>query len=204
MKKNDKNISVKTLILSLALFIFASSSFSDVGYVGEDDKIELDVNRIYTQAAKFPRKALRLAKDGYVLIEFDIDTDGNLSNRRIWAYMMPNLFYYYTKTMRFLKITPKEGKGIPYPVPDGICLDEKMGIWIASPTTSEVVRYTEGGKITDRIATPNRAYACMLGGSNGNTLFVCTADASEPDAAKAIKSGKIYSISVNHAKAGSP
>ena len=46
MKKFDKNISVKTLILSLALFIFASSSFSDVGYVGEDDKIELDVNRI--------------------------------------------------------------------------------------------------------------------------------------------------------------
>ena len=68
MKKFDKNISVKTLILSLALFIFASSSFSDVGYVGEDDKIELDVNRIYTQPAKFPRKALRLAKDGYVLI----------------------------------------------------------------------------------------------------------------------------------------
>ena len=78
MKKIDKNISVKTLILSLALFIFASSSFSDVGYVGEDDKIELDVNRIYTQAAKFPRKALRLAKDGYVLIEFDIDTDGSV------------------------------------------------------------------------------------------------------------------------------
>ena len=118
--------------------------------------------------------------------------------------MMPNLFYYYTKTMRFLKITPKEGKGIPYPVPDGICLDEKMGIWIASPTTSEVVRYEEGGKITDRIATPNRAYACMVGGSNGNTLFVCTAAASEPDAPKAIKAGKIYSISVNHAKAGSP
>ena len=78
MKKFNKNISVKTLILSLALFIFASSSFSDVGYVGEDDKIELDVNRIYTQPAKFPRKALRLAKDGYVLIEFDIDTDGSV------------------------------------------------------------------------------------------------------------------------------
>jgi Gluconolactonase len=105
------------------------------------------------------------------LTAFDIDTNGNLSNRRIWAYMMPNLFYYYTKTMRFLKITPKEGKGIPYPVPDGICLDERMGIWIASPTTSEVVRYTEGGKITDRIATPNKAYACMLGGSDGKKLF---------------------------------
>ena len=118
--------------------------------------------------------------------------------------MMPNLFYYYTKTMRFLKITPKEGKGIPYPVPDGICLDEKMGIWIASPTTSEVVRYTEGGKITDRITTPNRAYACMLGGSDGKKLFVCTADASEPEEAKAVKSGKIYSINVEHAKAGYP
>ena len=138
------------------------------------------------------------------LTAFDLDTDGNLSNRRVWAHMMPNLFYYSTRIMRLLKITPKEGKGIPYPVPDGICLDEKMGIWIASPTTSEVVRYTEGGKITDRITTPNRAYACMLGGSDGKKLFVCTADASEPEEAKAVKSGKIYSINVEHAKAGYP
>jgi TonB family protein len=76
--KKNKDISVKSLFLGIALFIFTSSSFADVGYVGEDDKIEIDVNRIYTQPAKFPRKALRLAKDGYVLIEFDIDTDGSV------------------------------------------------------------------------------------------------------------------------------
>ena len=78
MKNLYKDISVKSLFLGIALFIFTSSSFADVGYVGEDDKIEIDVNRIYTQPAKFPRKALRLAKDGYVLIEFDIDTDGSV------------------------------------------------------------------------------------------------------------------------------
>ena len=78
MKNLYKDISVKSLFLGIALFIFTSSSFADVGYVGEDDKIEIDVNRIYTQPAKFPRKALRLDKDGYVLIEFDIDTDGSV------------------------------------------------------------------------------------------------------------------------------
>ena len=78
MKNSYKDISVKSLFLGIALFIFTSTSFADVGYVGEDDKIEIDVNRIYTQPAKLPRKALRLAKDGYVLIEFDIDTDGSV------------------------------------------------------------------------------------------------------------------------------
>ena len=44
----------------------------------------------------------------------------------------------------------------------------------------------------------------MLGGSDGKKLFVCTADVSEPEEAKAVKSGKIYSINVEYAKAGYP
>ena len=41
MKNSYKDISVKSLFLGIALFIFTSTSFADVGYVGEDDKIEI-------------------------------------------------------------------------------------------------------------------------------------------------------------------
>ena len=138
------------------------------------------------------------------LTSFDIDKEGKLSNRKVWSQMIPLYYYYITKLVRLLKITLEEGKGMPFPVPDGICLDDHMGIWVASPTTTEVVRYVEGGKITDRITTPNRAYACMLGGHDGKTLFVCTASASTPEQASSEKTGKIYSIRVNHPRAGYP
>ena len=48
---------------------------SNKGYVGEDE-IEISVERIFNQAANYPRKALRKGIEGYVVIQFDIDTDG--------------------------------------------------------------------------------------------------------------------------------
>jgi len=78
MIKVIKKTSIKLIILSIFISIFSSLSLSESGYVGEDDKVELEVKRVYSQPAKFPRKALRLAKDGYVLVEFDIDTDGSV------------------------------------------------------------------------------------------------------------------------------
>ncbi len=39
----------------------------------------------------------------------------------------------------------------------------------------------EGGEVTDVVGVDRRgAYACMLGGPDRTTLFVCTADASNP------------------------
>ena len=78
MIKVIKKTSMKLIILSIFISIFSSLALSESGYVGEDDKVELEVKRVYSQPAKFPRKALRLAKDGYVLVEFDIDTDGSV------------------------------------------------------------------------------------------------------------------------------
>ena len=78
MIKVIKKTSMKLIILTIFISIFSSLSLSESGYVGEDDKVELEVKRVYSQPAKFPRKALRLAKDGYVLVEFDIDTDGSV------------------------------------------------------------------------------------------------------------------------------
>ncbi len=93
---------------------------------------------------------------GGCLTAFDVDADGGLSNRREWAKL--------------------DGA-----VPDGICLDAEGAIWSACPLTGRVLRVREGGEITDVVTVDrNGAYACMLGGAGGTTLFVCTADANHP------------------------
>ena len=137
------------------------------------------------------------------LTSFDINPDKTLSNRKVWAQMMPTWIFIITKIRRFLKQVAKES-GYAVRVPDGICLDEKMGIWVASPTTFEVFRIEEGGHVSDIISTPQRAYACMLGGSDGKTLHISTANDSTPDVAKSKPMGKIYTARVNYARAGNP
>jgi sugar lactone lactonase YvrE len=137
------------------------------------------------------------------LTAFDINSDKTLSNRQTWAKMMPTWIFYVSKVRRFLKQVPKETNFAPR-VPDGICLDEGMGIWVASPTTFEVFRIEEGGNVTDIISTPQRAYACMLGGESGKTLYISTANDSTPEVARSQPMGKIYTTEVKFARAGNP
>jgi sugar lactone lactonase YvrE len=113
------------------------------------------------------------------LTAFDIDQHGALSNRRVWAQMDDAL-------------------------PDGICLDEDGGIWVASPISNECLRLTEGGAVTDRIKVEHQAYACMLGGENGKRLFICTASSSSPEQCKARRDGRIEYADVSVAGAGRP
>lgn len=116
---------------------------------------------------------------GGALTAFDIAADGSLSNRRIWAQL--------------------EGA-----IPDGICLDEAGGIWVASPMSNEVLRLVEGGDVTDRIKVETQAFACMLGAADRKTLFILTANSSEPDECKQAKSGRIEIVAVEIAGAGLP
>jgi sugar lactone lactonase YvrE len=83
------------------------------------------------------------------LTAFDIEDDGSLSNRRMWANL----------------------KSIP---PDGISLDAEGGIWVAAPGRHRAVRVIEGGTITHIVKVENDVYACMLGGPNLSTLFLAT------------------------------
>jgi sugar lactone lactonase YvrE len=94
------------------------------------------------------------------LTAFDIDPDGGLSNRRVWA----------------------DGIG-----PDGICLDAEGAIWTHSADTrthtgrddapeGECVRVREGGEIVERIRLDRAGFACALGGPDGRTLFMAAAD----------------------------
>ena len=74
------------------------------------------------------------------LTSFQINESGELSNKTIWARVMPLHFKIITSIIRFLNIPLKESNNTPFPVPDGICLDSDNGIWVASPTTAEVIR----------------------------------------------------------------
>jgi sugar lactone lactonase YvrE len=86
------------------------------------------------------------------LTAFGVAADGTLLNRRIWADL--------------------ELHGVR---PDGICLDAEGAIWVSNPTTPEVVRVAEGGKVLDRLTTTQPSFACMVGGKDRKTLFVMTA-----------------------------
>lgn len=116
---------------------------------------------------------------GARLTAFDINPNGSLTNRREWAKM--------------------DGA-----VPDGICLDESGGIWVASPVSNEVLRIVEGGEVTDRVKVENQAYACMLGGQDGKTLFIMTSRSSHPDECATEKSAAVEFVTVKHAGAGLP
>ena len=122
------------------------------------------------------------------LTAFDINQDATLSNRRVWADFT---------------LDADEGD---IPLPDGMCLDAEGAIWVASPSTAEVIRVKEGGVILDRISVETNAYACMLGGDDLKTLFICTSNASgvDPESALREKSGKIETIKVEVAGAGRP
>ena len=82
---------------------------------------------------------------------FAIGADGSLSGRRTWA-------------------------DLPGRSPDGCSLDAEGAIWFANAAGTTVVRVREGGEITDEIEIGQPTFACALGGDDGRTLFVVSAD----------------------------
>jgi hypothetical protein len=57
--------------------------------------------------------------------------------------------------------------------------------------------------VTRRVAIESQAFACMLGGPEGRTLFVCTAAESDP-AKTGDRRGRIEWIEVDVPRAGRP
>ena len=113
------------------------------------------------------------------LTAWDIAPDGTLSGRRVWAQL--------------------DGA-----VPDGICLDAEGAVWSACPISGRVLRVLEGGEVTDVVSIDRRgAYACMLGGADRRTLFICTADASDPAETGSMR-GAIETVRVDVPGAGRP
>jgi sugar lactone lactonase YvrE len=81
------------------------------------------------------------------LTAFDIEADGGLSNRRVWADL---------------------GDGVP----DGICLDVENAVWYGDVPNKRCVRVQEGGEMLETIDLDIGCFACALGGADRKTLFM--------------------------------
>jgi sugar lactone lactonase YvrE len=84
---------------------------------------------------------------GKKLTAFDIEDDGSLSNRRVWAEL---------------------GEGVP----DGICLDAENAVWYGDVPNKRCVRVREGGEVLQTIELDRGCFACALGGADRKTLFM--------------------------------
>jgi len=85
------------------------------------------------------------------LTAFDIDADGDLSNRRVWADLDGGF-------------------------PDGISLDAEGAVWYGDVPNKRCVRVREGGEVLQTIDLDRGCFACMLGGADSRTLFMMAAD----------------------------
>jgi sugar lactone lactonase YvrE len=116
------------------------------------------------------------------LTAFDIEGDGSLSNRRVWA----------------------EVTG------DGICLDAEGAVWTSDVVPGQggfCLRVREGGEVLDRIEVDRPVYACMLGGGNGTTLFMVAQQWLGPERMDELiqaKTGRILTAEVAVPHAGWP
>jgi len=119
---------------------------------------------------------------GMRLSAFDRAPDGSLSNRRVWADL--------------------GGR-----VPDGICLDAEGMVWVANPLAPECFLVAEdpaAGDVVDVITTSQPCFACMLGGDDGRTLYMLTAENSHHAVASANRTGRLEATRVMVPHAGRP
>jgi sugar lactone lactonase YvrE len=117
---------------------------------------------------------------GHRLTAFDVAADGSLGNRRIHAALEEDCF------------------------PDGMCLDAEGAIWVADARGHRLLRVFEGGRIERTVSTGEQgAFACMLGGEDRRSLYICTCVASGPAVAEK-RAGRIEMIRVDVPGAGWP
>lgn len=61
-------------------------------------------------------------------------------------------------------------------MPDGMCIDDDGGLWIAVWGDGEVRRYTPTGRLDAVVELPvTQVTSCCFGGSGGDTLFITSA-----------------------------
>jgi len=98
---------------------------------------------------------------------FDLDADGALTNRRVWAEF----------GLEVTGRTTEEVLGQLRIAPDGCTLDAQEHLWVADAVGGRVARIAPGGEVVDEIAAPGGlgVFACALGGDDGRTLLMCCA-----------------------------
>lgn len=119
---------------------------------------------------------------GRRLTSFTIAEDGSLRDREVFA------------------------DGLDGP-PDGICLDDKGGVWAAMTLAHQFERIVADGggafTVTDRIDVGDRmAIACALGGPEDRTLFLLSSTDAYPERLRGTKLSRLEAITVDVPAAG--
>jgi sugar lactone lactonase YvrE len=124
---------------------------------------------------------------GLRITVFDRADDGTLSNRRVFASLAPS------------------DPAVSVSAPDGMCLDVEGAVWYADPIGRRVVRVIDGGAVIDVVSfAPETPVACVLGGPDRRTLYVCAAMAWRRDELVGTRAGRIASLQVDVPGAGRP
>jgi len=118
--------------------------------------------------------------DAKRIAAFRLDENGNLHDQRVFAEL--------------------DGS------PDGMCLDEEGAVWAALEDGMQFVRIAEGGNVLDRVdvGSDRIALACVLGGADRRTLYMCTAEELDPSGSSGRRTGRIEAVSVDVPGAGLP
>jgi sugar lactone lactonase YvrE len=117
---------------------------------------------------------------GKELVGFDIGEDGSLSSRRTWAAL---------------------GDGVP----DGICFDAQDAVWYADVPNRRCVRVAEGGEALETVQHDRGCFACMLGGADGDTLFIAAQEWNGPEGiGSGPRTGQILQVGAPAPHAGRP
>jgi len=138
--------------------------------VDSDGRVSVTAENLY-----FPN-AMMITPDGRTLIvnetfgnrisAFDIRADATLGQRRDWA-----CFGLLPQGRELAEVFPQARVA-----PDGGAMDAEGAVWIADAIGNRALRVAEGGRILDEISTGTQGvFACMLGGPDRRTLFLCVA-----------------------------
>ena len=150
----------------------------------------------------FPNGSV-ITEDGTLLVDetfgnritaFDIAEDGSLTNRRAWAEFGP------APTERELE----KALGQVVVAPDGCGLDADGALWVADALGGRALRVLEGGTVDRTVEPDGGVFACMLGGEDGRTLFLCSAPDFDEEARKNAREGRLLAVTVDVPHAGLP
>jgi 2-polyprenyl-6-methoxyphenol hydroxylase-like FAD-dependent oxidoreductase/sugar lactone lactonase YvrE len=116
---------------------------------------------------------------GKRITSFEIANDGSLSNRKTFAEL-------------------------DWP-PDGLCLDEELGLWVGLPEAQRFVRLDASGRLDRAIAGPAPfAVAPAFGGPDRRRLFLASADTDLARLSRGETSARIDFVDLDIGGAGYP